>query len=371
MTAPTEDAQETPVAGRALAGAVALVSTLFAVVFLVSAAYGGFRVQTPFGLISCTEPSRLLGLTAVLLLAWALVRRRGEGEWAAVPLSGQEARWVPVFLLILSGLLWLRFLYRSYERYLLGLSPQPLPFWQTHLIFASVAPACLFFWHDVRRRGGNLAALTGAVMLAFAPCAFYVSRTTAVAFLAALAAWVVLTILLRAAPSKKTACSWGLAALAIVAVGVVVLHRTEWGWGGNRVWDQILGRAAPGLTGWLAVAGLTSLLLGMQTEGVLRAALVLAPFGLALAGARGAGGEVGAVLLAPLAAVLSATGVAFLLDKTAAGRTAFGRNILVLLLAGILLGVAKQGIDHGVWPPGTAEDGEVEQTRLQTIESQE
>lgn len=339
------------------------LAVVFAVLFLFSSTYHGFQLATPLGVLRCREAYKLLWDAVLFWAVWTGLCRlcgclegRDTAESALSPrqeLSPHEERWVTAFITVLNFLLWLRFLYRTYERYLLGLSDRlTIPFWHIHLLFAAVAVGSLCLWHGLRRSHGAMAGFVGSVVFALSPMAFYVSDTMVFGYVLLVAGWLALSGAVRLPLTRAVRFALGAAALLGIVLTIGYLHRTGRGWGVGRLYTQFVTRSAPGLTGILAAVGLAGwMLFRGETCALLRAALVPAAGGLALAGSRQVVGDVGALLLLPAAAVLTGMGVDLLFNRALFARRVLSRNVLVILLAGVLFGVAKDGIDRGIRPP--------------------
>ena len=346
----------------------------FAVLFLFSNTYGGFALETPFGLLQCREPWQLLCESLLFWAIWSGVawwRCRASGAASAAPhelpapLGGGGSRAVPVLLALLTGSLWLRALYRSYAHVLLAHAPHPsVPFWECHLLFAAALIGALLLWSRLRRSDGALAAAFGATLFALSPTAFYVSRSMAAGYavlaLALLAAAarpervgseVCAPLNFRASSRRWVPLQLGLGLLAALAL-IGLLHANGLGWAGARVWTHFMERCLPGLSGILAAAAVAGALIWRSAPGnFMRWALGLSSLGIALAGMRESVGDLGALLLLPLAVLLAMRGVGLLWRRSLLGRTVLGRNILVVLLIGILLGITRNGTNRDINRP--------------------
>lgn len=347
----------------ALAAAAAVLAGVFAVLFVFSSAVRGFQLETPCGVLHCREAIKLLWNALVCWGVWtgltALRERLGAGTSRTAParidpLSTGETRWMAFLLVVANVLVWVRFMYRSYARYVVGTAHHPtIPFGQIHLLSASALVASLFLWGRLRKTEGAVAAFTASALFALSPMAFYVSDTMAAGYALLAAGWILLSL---APPWKPSAGASALAAAACLAFLAALgwwLHDAGLGWGGARVWTQLTTRTLPDLWWVPAIVGLAVVLWpGGRASGVLRAAVWPALVGLVFAGSREVAGDIGALLLLPAGATLAGAGTAFLFNASPLSRTALGRNVVVLLVVGMFLGAAKTGVDRGARAPG-------------------
>ncbi|HOW97259.1 MAG TPA: hypothetical protein P5567_05055 [Kiritimatiellia bacterium] len=322
------------------AGLLAAATGILLLLFLVSSLYGGFKMATPLGSLSCRHPGPLLLWTALCAGVWALMSRpatRGEDD-AAPPFSRAGAIGL---LLAATALLWLRFLYRSYEP-VFGHRPVPtVPFLFTHLLFLFSGLAALGVWRQLRRTEAEPAALFAALFTALSPLWFHVSAPV-------VAGYAAIALLWWGAPRLERAPGW-LLATALIPVAAAVLR--HWGWAGNRLTDQFAA-AAPGLCAWLLLPGLAGWWFSRRTRRPwMRAALLACAWSVVCAGARGEAGSLGAVLGLPLIASLLAVGGGWLLSAVPAERGWLARNVIMICLAGILLGMVRDGLDRSIRSP--------------------
>ncbi len=319
-------------------GSLAALTGVFLLLFLVSSLFGGFQMATPLGILSCRHPGRLLLWTFAGALACTAAGHRREGPVDEIPLFGRAG--AAGLVLTATILLWVRFLYRSYEP-AFGHRPVPtVPFLSTHLLFLFSGLAALGAWHRLRRSEDERAAAFAALFLAVSPLWFHVSTPVVAAYAVLAAAW-------WAAPALNQLTKWVFAS-ALVPVATVALK--HWGWAGKRLQDQFVSCAAPGYTGWIVLAGLAGWWFTRSTRRPwLRAALLTFSWGAVLGGARGEAGFLGAVLLLPLLAGLMAAGIHAILK--AAGRDPLPRNVILACLFGILLGLLRDGLDLGIRSP--------------------
>ncbi len=194
--------------------------------------------------------------------------------------------------------------------------------------------------------------------------AFYVSPTTACGYAVLVAVWIAGTAAARFVTTRAARRGLAFAVAVTVAVVMAWVLATGKGWGGARVTDRFVTRCAPDLSAWLSLAGLIAWRVTRgRSRPYLPVTLALAATGVAVAGARELIGDVGALMLLPCAVVAAGVGAAFLWRNTPLGRTPLGRNLLVVLVIGILMGTAKAGIDRGIRGPSYAldrsEDGPV------------
>lgn len=341
--------------------AAAFAAVVFATVFIFSSLSGGFFVEAPWGEISCRNPIHLLLEAVGAWLAWALLRRLC-GRLAARPppagppretaLTSAESVFVPIMLVGFVFLLWLRFLYRSYEDYLLHRHDFIWPFWHAHVVSLAMLAGVVVLWYRLRRTDGAFAALAGSCLFLFSPLAFDLTAPVTYAFAAMTVVWLVTS--LAGAGALPVRVKVGALAVAPVLMGAIVawLDATGRGWGAGRVTDHFMLQSAPGLLWILVVAGVFGWFNARRVRrDVLPGAAALGLLGVVLAGARAGTGDVGGVLMIPLVVTLASLGARWLWRETIFSRSVFGRNVLVLLLLGVILGVGKRGLDRGVKPP--------------------
>ena len=323
------------------AGLLAAATGILLLLFLVSSLYGGFKMATPLGALSCRHAGPLLLWAAAAAVAGTLVSRaakRAEDDRAPL-FSGAGAAGL---LLTATVLLWLRFLYRSYEP-VFGHRPVPtVPFFSTHLLFLFSGLAAFGAWRRLRRTETETAALFAALSTALSPLWFHVSAPV-------VAGYAVIALLWWTAPRWERAPAW-LYATALVPIAVSSLR--HWGWAGKRLADQFSGAAAPGLSAWLVLLGLAGWWFTRPTRRPwMRAATLACAWGAAWAGARGEAGFLGGLLALPLLAGLMAAGIRWLESIVPAGRGTLARNVVLVGLAGILLGLLRDGLDRSIRSP--------------------
>ncbi len=338
----------------------AIVAVSMAILFLFSSAFSGFVVQTPGGLIKCRDPLNLLGWMLLAWLAWLILRNLSLRLWPvsspvpeySAPSPG-ELKCITGSLVLLTFLYWLRSLYRTYERYLLKLSDHlSIPWWQSHLLYVAVLIGVLFVWYQIRHSGGVAAGIVAALLLTVSPTSFYVSRNMVVGFVLLILIWISVSAAMPAGKSgKRYVLIWLILVMAAIALAAG-FHAWGPGWGLRRCYTQLLSRSLPGLLWIPALAGLVSVFTRAgNNPAMVRAALLMIPLGLALAGTRAELGDLGTLLLLPAGVVLPALGIHFLRVKSIMGRTVLGRNLIVIVMVGILFGVLKSGIDRSIRPP--------------------
>lgn len=318
--------------------ALVVLTGAFLLLFLVSSLFGGFQMATPLGMLSCRHPGRLLLWTLAGALACTAAGRRREGPVDEITLFGRAG--AAGLVLTATILLWVRFLYRSYEP-AFGHRPVPtVPFLSTHLLFLFSGLAALGAWRQLRRSEDERAAVFAALFLAVSPLWFHVSTPVLAGYAVLAAAW-------WAAPALNKLTKWVFASALLPMTAVALKH---WGWAGKRLEDQFVSCAAPGYTGWIVLAGLAGWWFTRSTRRPwLRAALLTFSWGAVLGGARGEAGFLGAVLLLPLLAGLMTAGITALLK--AAGRDPLPRNVILACLLGVLLGLVRDGLDLGIRSP--------------------
>ena len=361
---------------RAAGGVLAGLTTLFIIGFLFASAYGDFRLIATWGTVGGQHRWGFLGGAILCWALWEGARRRGErgqdsipsataAEAGALPLKGQDRaapgagltrrgeRVLAFWLLILNAALWLHGLYRSYECILTKQSDSPaVPFWQIHVLYGSVALGTHGLWRWLKPSAGRLAAALAAAVFALSPTCFSVTPGTVGAYFASVAALLALSALCGRYGCRNGRVVAGGAALVAVAVAALILHSVHKGWALNRLLDQLRAHGAPGLIGPLAAVGAVGwILLRRPLAPGLLAAGLLGLLGLVFGGARGETGTAGVVLLLPLAAILTATGLAFLRTRTGLVRTPLGRNLALIAMLGLLLGALREGVSKPVQPP--------------------
>lgn len=341
---------------RLIAVAAAVFTGLALVLFLVSSLFGGFRMNTPLGLLSCRDPARLLLLTLAGLLLWTVLdsgrgedvppeeRKKSERNSSAGPVS--------VFLLV-TFLLWVRFVYRAYEPCFGGRPVSYDLLRLVHALFLFSGLTALAGWKRMSGSGREIAAFFAALFLALSPLRFYVSSFVVTGF-AMLAVFLVfqspIEVWLRRVCGGRT---WLGCVIALAVLIGGASHFTGLGWAGNRLQEHFFQRVAPGLSVWLLPLGGWNLwCFRAGPSPGWRLSLALGLWGLVLSGSRGEVGALGALLMLPLVSALMEQGVSFLW-KWPLGRTVFGRNVMVLCLLGVLLGLVRDGLDRGIRSPYT------------------
>lgn len=326
-------------AGRVLAA----VTGFFLLLFLVSSLFGGFKMETPLGALSCRHAGRLLLWTLAGALAWTgLNRSRTDVAPSSLFSRGGAA----ILLLITTLLLWVRFLYRSYEP-AFGHRPVPtVPFVSMHLLFLFSGLAALGVWRQLRRSEEESGAFFAAFFIAASPLWFHVSAPVIAGYAALAIAWWLAPYIELAAVRRR-----GLI-FASAILPVLAIFLKNWGWAGKRLEEQFVLRAAPGFTGWMVLLGLAGWWFTRRLRRPwMSAALLTFSWGVVLGGARGEAGFLGAVLMLPLLAGLMAAGVRWLLLATPLGRGVLSRNVIMACLVGLVLGLVRDGLDRGIRSP--------------------
>jgi hypothetical protein len=339
-----------PIWLRGLQVLAGLWTACMSFLLLVLSASGPFRVESPWGRISCTHPDRVLLQAFLGLVAWQgilALRRRWTGEPLPAPLQPDlrpaERIGLPLFLGVAVVLLWVRRLYKSYVRVLFKMGSHPAyPFWQIHLMHAALLPACLHGWYAIRRTHGAFAAFVAAMLMALSSIFFSPSQGDAISGAVVLVAWVLLSTL--AARGALRGWRWGVAAaLAVVAAAATrALYPEHLGWAGNRVGIMFCEHASPGSARWLALAGLVGCIAKREMPAPLSAAAALAVGGLLLAGGRDPVMFWGGWALLPLAATLGGLGAGYAWRNRWVQQSALGRNVVLLLVLSILAGIARE-----------------------------
>ncbi|MBU1909257.1 MAG: hypothetical protein KJ726_04340 [Verrucomicrobia bacterium] len=339
-------------AGRMLT----VVTGSFLLLFLVSSLFGGFKMQTPLGSLSCRHAGRLLLWTLAGALAWTGTAAglrcfqsapRPTGTMASKPLFSRAG--AASLLLTTTLLLWARFLYRSYEPAFGGRPVPTVPFLSTHLLFLFSGLAALGAWQRLRRTEEESGAIFAALFIATSPLWFHVSMPVIAGYAALALGWWVAPFLLKIEPAVFR--RRGLLFLSVILPALVVAWRS-WGWAGKRLEEQFALRAAPGFTGWMILVGLVGWWATRRADRPwMRPALLLLSWGLVLGGARGEAGFLGALLMMSAFAGLMAAGIGWLLSATPLGRGTLGRNVIMVCLAAILLGLVRDGLDRGIRSP--------------------
>jgi hypothetical protein len=336
-------------AGRVLAS----VTGFLLLLFLVSSLFGGFKMATPLGSLSCRHPGRLLLWTLAGALAWTATRA-GLRHSPSDPCPDGPSEPGPLFshagavslLLTTILLLWVRFLYRAYEPAFGGRPVPTVPFLSMHLLFLFSGLAALGAWRQLRRSEEEFGALFAALFMATSPLWFHVSTPVIAGYTAMAFAWWAAPSIERAV-FRRRGLMFASAILPMLAVAW-----KSWGWAGKRLEEQFVLRAAPGFTGWMILVGLAGWWITRRTDRPwMRPALWLLSWGLVLGGARGEAGFLGALLMVSAFAGLMAAGLGWLLSATRPGRETLGRNVILVCLVGILLGLVRDGLDRSIRSP--------------------
>ena len=346
-------------AGRLAVGFLAAASVVLAFLFLASSACGGFRFDTPLGRLGCSKPHNLFWYALALFVLWSVVsarvvKRDAEGRPPVPPPGGTAISAIMLGLVLV--FLWGRSLYWSYESFLLSHSEKIVtPLWESHVVYLLTAAGSFYLWDRLRHAAGLLAGFVGALLFAFSPAFGYVSARMAIAHAVLIVVWVTRTeIFLHAPRPIRARWLWPSALIAILGVSFL-LYWYEHGLAGGRIIDRFSVRVLPGVAGVLALAGLVRCVRKPGKAGPLPAALVLpTAVGLALSAGRHEVGDVGALLMIPMACTLAGLGASALWRSRWVARCVLARNLFLLLLLGVLLGLAHEVSERHVWAPSHA-----------------
>ena len=322
----------------ALAGGAGAATGLILVLFLISALFGGFQWATPWGLLSCRRPDRLMLWALLLAGLWQWLRQPGATS-ANVTADLPHRTMSGLLLLLFSAAIWLRFLYRAYEPCLFGRTTPTVAFVTIHLLFLFSTLAGWAAWRKLAATEGEFGAWIAGLFSVASPLWFHISWPMIAGYAAISLAWL--------APVRRLSKGGGWLPLSgLIPLLLILLTRS--GWAGKRWTDYLLSHAAPGLMIWPAVLGLAAWALTRRKERPWLAPVTgLAWWGLILGGARNELGLVGALLLVPLLAGL----VAMALERLAGARPLPWRNVVMLCAAGLLMAYARNGLGRGIRSP--------------------
>lgn len=328
--------------GRVLSAMVAVIAVLM---FIVVSFWGGFRVYFPFFTLSVTDPVRPFvvalvfgGLYEWLAHVWRSAGLAEDKAPIATPADAPPYRSQGRIILLVAALIGLRFVFKTYEPSLMGRNDgYALMVW----VPLMVSGAALGAWRTALCAHRAAAGASG-----WFPVLFWILFPLAVPLhpLTALVFWVA-AIVQPAAPGgwnpgrRRFAQIWGGVALLTVLV-IVVLHSAGFGWAGKRVLAAISERT-PLPVVWLLLCAFGMYAIRRLMPGLrlmVHRTGWLALLGIALAGARGAWGEAGVVLLLPLVAILLLAALLEIERRLEAVSMCFLHNILRLCLAGMLFG---------------------------------
>lgn len=345
---------------RYVAVAVCAISLLL---FLASAALGGFRIKFSWMVLSCRTPEHVLNVAVVTgaIAAWLTARQRRGQAFSEDGLSGDSPfstfAWVRVgiaSLLVLAALL-CRSGYLSYFRLLVRMNDYVYPpLWLSGALYAIVGLGVLGLWLGSRRAVDSVYPRVMLALFTLSPIAFYVSESIAIAFGIVVVLWFLLDWLLdRRFPEVRL---WTLMVGLIPAVLVfgIAMHEYGTGWAPPRITGQWNARlAVMPMTSVIALIGLVWVIRRRGGVPHLKSAVVLAMAGgMTFAGTRGLLGDAGAVALVPLSVVLIGQGAEWLLSNRWSSRYVILKNVALIALAGLVIGTARKGLDKTICPPG-------------------
>ena len=340
-----------PVVTKCVTVCMGVLSALLGCVVLGSAFYGGFRVRSPWGLVSTTNAELLAwvwmgwgGLTAWLL-------SKTGGPCRVPPVAPVQRRWPWLLaVLVLVGMAWIRLCYTAYYPHLFdrACAVDP-PLWMCHALGACVGLLCVGLWLSLVRETGVMAGTVGCLVIM--SCAF--SRRpdieTVVAHLGMVLGYGLVVAVVACLPRLRRLHVWCLV-LVTVIVGIMTVELLGTGWASRRLLDQVASIGIASHLVWLgaALGGVMILFKRPGHAPLIVSSLIMVALAVALGGARDVVGRAGGVAAMMAVASLMGVGIGAVWRWLNERQMAYTRNVFVLLIVSLVLRMLRTPAGWGL-----------------------
>ena len=324
------------------ANAVAILALLRTGTYALVSICGEFTWTTPCGTWGISSIDRAFWQSLLLLIAALILTPHGKGKPHGAPDSEGvlSSRNATIGLVILWGAtLWLRGVYFSYFKVLLGMISAPVfPLWHVHATSAASLVAALFFWRHFRSTLHAIPILLGCMMLVSCPLWTGIGVGTGSALLLVAILWGIEDICRARGKGISSRIAWVIVVPTALAVAVLFARQRDV----LPSLGDMVRHIIPGFGHVIAVVGLLITLCRKRPEYILTAML------LTLLYAIGCTAQISwtfhlAALAVPLAVVCLTHGA----QEVWAFCDARGNAALVNASLLLIFGVTLDAITHG------------------------